>query len=256
MFTPVALLTAQPPAPAAWTPPGSPLMWVDPNVAPTGTTVADESGNGRTGTLSNGASHVASSPSYYDFAGASTQYILWSDFGDPYNSVTTAFWAYTNSTANQALLSKWNDTGNNRAWHTVINPFNSGTGRVGLLASKTGGWAPNIVVEQAGPAITTGAWRFYSQRYDGSTGNFYNAYSDASTWDGAWNQTDQWDNGGTDPVYNSTAEWVFGSYQNGSPASYSLSYTGRMGHLFIYNSYLSDSDVNDIFTNTKSYYGL
>lgn len=249
MFTPLAIYAKQAAAAGGWTPPASPVIYIDPAIAPSGTTILDQSGNGNNGTAVN-LTYQTTGIKRYTFNGTNGYADFGDSAGDPYDNLTAIVWAYADFTSDtRVFVNKFDNTGNNRQW-SLINE-----GSVGLIGSKNGEWFPNNAYGQSGVSPSAN-WRMYSLRYNYTTGIWtinISAASPSGFDDTTF--TDTWDVPETNVgIYDGVARLLWGAQDDGT--SQIRYFDGDMGHLFVYNTYLSDTDMTDIFDNTKTYYGL
>jgi len=246
MFTHFAFVKSAPVAVIPF-PPGSPLLYINPSIAPSGTTVLDQSGNSNNGTMIN-ATYESSGIKRYQFNGTDA-YITYGDIGDSYTDFTAIAWVTTDApTARTSILAKWDDGGDQRSWLFMNESGNSLT----VGASKNGEWAPNNAYILSGFDLSS-SWKMATMRYKYSTGIFYIDLSNTTTWNnesttGTWS-TPQSNVG----FYNATKALTQGFQQPGGDARY---WDGDMGHILVYNNtFLSDSECASVFSSTKAYYG-
>lgn len=246
LFTPFAFVTRIAEVPIPF-PSGSPLLYVNPSIAPSGNTVPDQSGNNNNGTMIN-ATYNSSGIKRYQFNGTNA-YITYGDIGDTYTDFTAIAWVTDNDVnGRRSILAKWDDGGDQRSW-LIMNESNN---NVTFGASKNGQWSPNNAYVQSGFDLSS-SWKMVTCRYQYSTGTFYIAVSNTTTWNnesttGAW--TTPQSNVG---FYNATKALTQGFQQPGGDERY---WSGDMGHILIYNnSFLSDAACASAFANTKAYYG-
>lgn len=227
-------------APAGWTPPGSPTIYINPNNSTSypgsGTTVYDLSGNGNNGTLVNGPTYTSGTPSYFSFDGTN-DYLTYSTTINPITGdLSFAFWCYLNSVSGQkTLLSSWSDTGNNRSWMQTqdgVYPV--------WYWDRSGNFSNQRNI--TGSPISATTWYFFAATYNATTGDckayINNVAQSTATFSGAGS------------LYATSAAVEQARQQE--PSRYMA---GRMGEMILYKSVLSVSDIDNIWTNTKTKYG-
>lgn len=245
LFTAFAFVKNPPPA-GPWTPPGSPLVYMAPSSSypGSGTTLNDLSGNGNNGTLTNGANVVTGPPAYVNLDGTN-DYVTYGDIGDTYGSFSAFTWIYVETLAtDKSIISKWRDGSNQRSWMMVMNNSSGGfrgyydrSGTFGNVQS----WATNT-------NITVNTWLFIGMTYNSTTGDCKGYLS--TTNGSALNEIGSVSYGSSGDLFNSDSGLITGHEPDAGRYI-----DARYGHFFVYKSVLSTTDRDNIFTNTKAYYG-
>lgn len=225
-----------------YSPPGTPLIYVNPNYEPSGSTVTNFGSSGVNGSLADSVSYSSTGIKRYDFDAGR---IVFNDAGDPLENLTVAFW--TKPAGVGAMVYKWNDEGSQRS----VGVRRTSPSFMNFYASRDGSASDWM---NAAPSFTlsTTDWWYILFRYDGSTGNFYSSVG-TSSYDNGFTLNTNWAFGGSGSIFDNAEPWAVG--QEHFFSSWTNSYSGSMGHIFIYNDYLSDTDVENIYEDTKAHYG-
>ena len=195
----------------------------------------DLSGNGNNGTLVNGPTYTAGTPSYFTYDG-SNDYLTYGSAGAPFGNISYAFWVYYDSVSGtKTPFAKWSDTGNQRS---ILHVQDSVYPVWYIDKSGTFGNQRNIT----GTPISATTWYLIGFSFSNTTGNL-RAFINNSLQSTATFGTSGDPFASTSPLENA---------RQGEPSRYMA---GRIGEVFVYNSTLSDADLTDIWTNTKTKYG-
>ena len=225
-------------------PPGEPLLYMNPNYAPVSSSVTNF-GSGGDGEYQGNVTYVSTDIPRFDIDRSVDQgRIVFGDFGDPLENVTMAYWIkHADNTG--AHIFKWNDVGAQRS----VGGRRITVDTMNYYASKDGSaidWmyaAPNV------PFSNT--WWYCTYRYDGSTGGFEFTFANSGSYD-EFTGLAAWNFGGSGSIYDNAEPWTLGAELFGT--GYINGLSGSMGHVFIYNDYLSDTDVETIYNETKGHY--
>ena len=203
-----------------------------------GATWTDLSGNGNTGTLTNGPTYSSSNGGSIVFDGMNDYVRI------PYNSnlnpttITVSAWIKRNQVVNYAHFIGLPI--NNSTW---INPYMSyGVEYIGTTdtISFTLGFTDNTFAYTSASAYGNNRWFYFAATYDQSNVKVYI--------DGALITT----RAETKTLYNSTADFYIGAINTSS--QYPLN--GNIASTQIYNKALTQSEITQNFNALKGRYGL
>ena len=225
-----------------YTPPQSSdlVVYLNPaSYSGSGTSWPDSSGNNNNYTLVNGVSYQTS-PKRFNFDGTD-------DFARPtssytVNSNTVSFIAWVKrdgvQTSFAEIMFARNVTTNN------ANGFNlySGTHNLGYHWNNSN-WPYN-----SGLNIANATWTMVALTISASAAKFYR-YTSSSTPSTAQNNTSH-----AAQTFTGTAEDALG-IGNDCEVTDQRGWNGDIGHALFYSTTLSESDITDIYDNTKSTYG-
>lgn len=251
--------------PQAFVPPGSPLLYVDPSIKPTGDIITDSSGNNHTGSMRNRVAYQPdiSSPTYNFpiFENAKPTVIEFQDFGDTYDNITMVTWFRSDDVAIaavQPLLSKWNETGNKRGAQMVVEAYAGGS-TLATYISTDGSFTPSLAAYTFSTgSIVSNTWYMVTLRMDGPSGLFYNTVG-SSSYNDLYVEYEWQIPATAQPMYVNGEPWVFGAQRKSEDAegyTNSRFLVGNMGHVLVYNDFLSDAQIEQIWDDTKGYYGI
>jgi hypothetical protein len=234
-----------PTANGIYTPPGSPFIYTNPDdpasYGGSGTVLYSLAGNNISGSLLNGTTFVSGglqgTPSYF-FLDGSNDSIDYGDSTDTTNDFTAISWIniYTIAGRTTSLISKWNDTGNNRTWMTLCN--SSGGSEAYWDRSGTFGTVRSI---SAASKYVINTWYMVVQTYNSTTGACEVLIDNVSAGTATF--------GSSGALYNGTAPFA-----NGVEGTIRYLY-GAVGKTMYYKSVLSGTDLTTIWNNTKAWYG-
>ena len=202
-------------------------LYIDPASYTSGTTVADSSGNSRTYNLVNGVAHNTS-PSRFTFDGTDDFLEAASDY-----SITT-----TNST-----FVVWIKRDGSQDGHAgIILDRSGGVGGLNFVSGSTFlGYNSNGY--NTGLSISNATWTMCAVSINSTTAKIYRFTSSSTP--------------STNTRTTTHSSTTFTNIKIGRDpfGDGARSFTGDIGHSLFYSATLSDSDIIDIYDNTKSTYG-
>jgi len=239
-------LTIPSATPGGYTPPGTPFIYTNPDdplsYGGSGTIVYSLAGNNISGSLATGTTYVAGggvagSPSYFLLNGT-TGNISYGDSTDTTNDFTAISWIRINTISGRttSLISKWDDTGNNRCWMTLCNS----SGGSEAYWDRSGTFT-NVRSYSAASKYVINTWYMVVQTYNSSTGACEVLIDNVSAGTATF--------GSSGALYNGTAP-----YANGVEGT-TRYLDGRVGKNIYYKSVLSSTDLTSIWNDTKAWYG-
>ena len=225
-----------------YTPPKLPdlVVYLNPaSYSGSGTSWPDSSGNSNDYTLVNGVSYQTS-PKRFNFDGTNDFARPTSSYTVNSNTVTFIAWIKRNGTQNSyAEIMFARNVGVNNA-----NGFNFyGTSHNLGYHWNNSNWGYN-----SGLTIADATWTMVALAVSGSAAKFYR-YTSSSAPAAAQNNTSH----GAQPFTGTTAGAL--GIGNDCEVVDQRGFNGDIGHALFYSTTLSESDITDIYDNTKSTYG-
>jgi len=202
-----------------------------------GTTVADSSGNGNTGTASGGMTwETGKLGSYAGGFDGSDDYVTVTHDASlmPTGSISVACWVKTATTTNfSGLVDKYVGGGGNSGW--VFDLFGGSQIHPRLGFEASGGFQ-SVAGTGAGASVNDDAWHHCAGTWDGTTGRIYI--------DGVLNNSAAM----TGPILTNSVDVVLG----GDAAS-TLRLNGDLDDVRVYNRALTAAEIASLYANTASY---
>ena len=207
-----------------------------------GTSAADSTGNGHTGTLTN-------SPSWQGTAGkrggailldGANDYVTAGDINaaEGIATITVSTWAKTSVAGEQDIVTKSNCDGSQDPW-ALYSGWPTADGKAAFLISGADG--TNAYSGQGTTAINDGSWHMLTGVYDGA---YVRIYVDGVEENSAAYVTSS--------IYSNTHNVEIGGYCNGNP----FLTNGLIDEVRIYGRALSASEIMDLYNATNGTPGV